>query len=49
MMRLHLLILMATILSSTMAGCRPRNPQPIVHDIIGVEGTHGADVRFGEA
>jgi hypothetical protein len=49
MMRLHLLILMATIFYSTVAGCPPRNPQPIVHDIVGVEGTHGADVRFGEA
>ncbi len=37
------------IFFSTVAGCPPRNPQPIVRDIGGVEGTHGVDVRLSSA
>jgi hypothetical protein len=49
MIRLHLLILMVTILFSTVVGCPPRNPQPIVRDIGEVEGIHGADIRPSSA
>jgi hypothetical protein len=49
MIRFHLLILMATILFSTVVGCPPRSPQPIVRHGGEVEGIHGADIRPSSA